>query len=409
MTTERLYYVDSYCTEFEAIVTDCLRIEGRTSILLDQSYFYPTSGGQPFDTGYLDAAQVVDVLMGADGELHHLLAGEAPDLHPGQHIHGRIDWPRRYDHMQQHSGQHLLSQVFYRLFGFETISVHFGASESTLDLDAPTIEPEQLHKAERYANQLVYRTLPIRAYFVGDAQLPSVPLRRPPKVTGAIRIVEIDQFDYSACGGTHVRTTAEIGPIFLIKAERRRGQTRLTFLCGQRSLEDYGRKHQLLGQIASLYSTDIHETPALVARDLAQIKELQRTVDLLQTQLLVYEAAALVQTATPSGAYRIIVQWAAEREINVVKTLANQLQQHPGVVALLGTNRGGKLTVFFARSPDVALHMGNLLRDTLAQFGGKGGGRPDFAQGGMGNTAVGQELLQAALHQLQSDNDKTEG
>jgi alanyl-tRNA synthetase len=377
--------------------------------LLDQSYFYPTSGGQPFDTGELGGQRVVEVLVGSDGELQHFLASQPTDLRPGQTVYGRIDWPRRYDHMQQHSGQHLLSQVFYRLFGFETLSVHFGAHESTLDLDAPMIEPSQLDEAERYANQLAYRTVPIRAYFVDDAELPTIPLRRPPKVTGAIRIVEIEQFDYSACGGTHVRTTGEIGPIKLTKAERRRGQTRLTFLCGQRSLEDYRRKHQLLGQIANLYSTDIHETPTLVARDLTQIKELQRTVDLLQEQLLGYEAAALVQTSPPSGAYRIVVQWSAERAVNALKMLANQLQQHPGVVALLGTNEDGKLSVVFARSPDVDLHMGNLLRDTLARFGGKGGGRPDFAQGGMGNAAVGGELLQAALRQLQAGDDGVKG
>jgi alanyl-tRNA synthetase len=398
--TERLYYIDSYRTTFAAKVIRTAMVNQQPALVLDQTCFYPTSGGQPFDTGELGGQRVIDVSIGENGELLHLLADEAPNLQPGQPIHGVIDWPRRYDHMQQHSGQHLLSQVFYRHFGYETVSVHFGDEESTLDLDTATLELAQLEQAEQAANDLVYASLPITAYFVSDAELPSVPLRRPPKVTGQIRIVEIAKFDYSACGGTHVHTTAEIGPIKLTKQERRRNQVRLTFLCGKRALHDYQNKHRLLTQIATLFSTELTQAPALVERNQMQIKELQRTVETLTTQLLAFEATALVQQATASTPPHIIARLYPDQDANALKTLATLIQQQAGEsVVLFASTVGSKLTLVFARGANATPHMGNLLRDTLAHFGGKGGGRSDFAQGGAADTTIAQAALDYALQQ----------
>jgi alanyl-tRNA synthetase len=369
---------------------------------LDQTAFYPTSGGQPFDTGRLGDRQVVDVVV--DGELFHLLDEELPIASVGQSIHGVIDWPRRYDHMQQHSGQHLLSQVFYRLFGFETVSVHFGATESTLDLDTPSLEQAQLDEAERFANDLVYAALAIKAYTVTEVELPDIPLRRaqraPAKVTGQIRIVEIDGFDYSACGGTHVRTTAEIAPLKLTRQERRRGQTRVTFLCGRRALDDYTAKHRLLSLAAGLYSTELADVPRLVERSLAQAKELQRNVDELSEKLLAYEAEDLVRAAREIKGLRLAAHLFEDKDARALKILATLLQQQPGMVALLASAYGEKLTVVFARAENVSLHAGNLLRSTLQHFGGNGGGRPDFAQGGVADPSVGQALLDFAVQQV---------
>ena len=221
--TERLYYTDAYLTEFDAAVVAVTQLEGRHTLVLDRSAFYPTSGGQPFDTGRLGDYAVVDVAadgMTDGGTVYHILDRAADPALVGQSVHGRVDWPRRHDHMQQHAGQHLISQVFNRLFGYETVSVHFGEEDSTLDLDAAEVRPEQLDKAELMANDLVFRSLPITAYFVGDADLERIPLRRPPKVSGQIRIVEIAGFDWSACGGTHVRTTAEIGAVKFVRQTR---------------------------------------------------------------------------------------------------------------------------------------------------------------------------------------------
>lgn len=400
--TQRLYYTDSYQTEFDATLVAVTTMAGRPAALLDRTCFYPTSGGQPFDRGTLAGHQVVDVVAGDKGEIWHLLAAPLTGVAVGSSVHGLIDWPRRYDHMQQHSGQHLLSQLFYRLFGYETLSVHFGADESTLDLDVATLEPAQRDEAEDKANDLVYTALPIKSYFVSDAELSRVPLRRPPKVSGEIRIVEIDGFDYSACGGTHVRTTAEIGSIKLTKLERRRGQTRLTFLCGKRALRDYAAKHRLLGEIAALFSADASEAPKLIERNLVQLKTLQRELDAANERLLRYEATELADSAGESGQLRIVARLFAGRDINLVKGLAGQLQQQPNVIALLGATADDKLTLIFARSAEVDLHVGQLLRDTLQLAGGKGGGRPDFAQGGVAAPAVGQQLLAAAVEQVKA-------
>lgn len=384
--TKRNYYTDSYTTHFTATLQEVTEHNGRPALLLDQTYFYPTSGGQAHDTGTINQWPVIDVVAGENGQILHVLeALPSPVPEPGP-VECVIDWQRRYDHMQQHSGQHLLSQLLYRLFGMETVSVHFGESESTLDVDAANVTPEQLAQAEREANNLVYTALPITAYFVDESELASVPLRRPPKVSGEIRIVEIQGYDYSACGGTHVRTTAEIGPIKLLRQEKRRGQTRITFLCGKRAINDYLHKHDLLTQAAAIYSTDVDQVPELLARAQEQVKTLQRQVDELTTRLLSFEvdeiAASATTVTTSNGDIHVIAQHWADRPVDALKTVANLLQERPQTVALLATTVGGKATVVFARSDDVGQHMGNLLRDSLKAFGGSGGGRPEFAQGG---------------------------
>jgi alanyl-tRNA synthetase len=400
--TERLYYTDSYQTEFDAQITGSTEIEGRQALILDRTHFYPTSGGQPHDTGVLGEWRVVNVVAVND-EVYHVLADPVHIGDSPQPIRGVIDWPRRHDHMQQHSGQHLISQVFYRLFGYETVSVHFGAEDSTLDLDVASLDPEQMDKAEQVANDLVCDNLPIRAYFVLDSELDNVPVRRPPKVTGEIRIVEIAEFDYSACGGTHCHSTAEIGAIKFTRQEKRRGQTRITFRCGKRAYRDYTAKHQLIVDAAALYSTEIGQVPELIARNLEQIKELQHRVDKLTEQQLAYEAENLVQSAQSLGEYRLVSQQYRDKNVNTVKTLAHLLQAMDKTIALLACADGPKATVVFARHTDVPLHAGNLLRAALAEYGGGGGGRPDFAQGGGVSPDVLAVLLEFAGHKARKE------
>lgn len=400
--TERLYYTDAYRTEFDAAVVAVTELAGRPALFLDQSAFYPTSGGQPYDTGVLAGYSVVDVVV-ADGAVCHILDRAANPALTGQIVQGRVDWPRRHDHMQQHSGQHLISQVFTRLYGYETLSVHFGEEESTLDLDAAELTPEQIDRAELMANDVVFRAIPIQTYFVNDAELDTVPLRRPPKVSGQIRIVEIAGFDWSACGGTHVHTTAEIGAIKFTRQQRMRGQARISFLCGQRALLDYRLKHRLITEAAALYSTDIAQVPELIARDQALNKDLQYRLEQLQSSLLAYEAQDLVQQAMQAGGCAVVARAYDDRDANSLKTLANQLIAEPHTVALLGSSQGGKITVVFARGEQTPLHAGNLLRTSLQRFGGEGGGRPDFAQGGgiaPGNLA---DLIAYALEQAAAE------
>lgn len=409
--TERLYFTDAYAQIFRATVLAVGSRDGKATIQLDRTCFYPTSGGQPFDTGVLAGHPVLDVVAEEDGTVQHLIQGEdaqsgassvaALQTLVGSEVEGEITWSRRYDHMQQHSGQHLLSQVFYRLFGYETASVHFSANESTLDLAVDELSAAQLAEAEAVANELVYAALPIRAYFVTEAELPTVPLRKAPSVRGQIRIVEIDQYDYSACGGTHCRTTAELGPIKCTKVERRRGQVRVTFLCGQRAYRDYVAKHDLLLEAAALFSNEISQVPTLIERNLAQLKGAQKTISRLEDELLQYEATTLRQAAEEHGKLTVIEAVLGGRDINSVKRLATLLQQQPDVVTLFATVEGEKATLCFGSSTgDAQVHMGQLLRATLEAFGGKGGGKADVAQGGGIAPAQVQEALALAKVKL---------
>ena len=297
-------------------------------------------------------------------------------------VSGEIDWSRRYDHMQQHSGQHLLSQVFFRRLGLETVSVHFGDALNTVDLDGPPLSAVQLADVETAANGLVWENRPIRAYWVNDAERDKVPLRRAPAVAGATRIVEIDKFDWSACGGTHVRRTGEIGLIALVRVEKHRGRSRVHFVCGRRALADAARRRGLLAETAGLLDSGVDDVPELVSKLQEALRAAERELKALRDGLVAYQARELLAEAETAGGVRLVAREIADSEPAAVQGLARALISEPGVVALLGCARGGKGTVVFARSEDCSVHVGNLLRDTLRAFGGGGGGRPDFAQGG---------------------------
>ncbi len=376
--TQHLYYTDSYTTEFDAQILSITTVDGHPAALLDRSYFYPTSGGQQHDTGSLNGVAVVDVQVGKDGEILHILA--AP-LSPGP-AHGVIDWPRRFDHMQQHTGQHLLSAAFTLRLNMETVSVHFGADICMLELDTDSVSDAQLAEIETVANYLVLTQLPVTAYEVDESRIAEIPLRRPPKVSGSIRIVEIQGFDWSACGGTHVRNTGEIGPIKLLRSERIRGHSRVHFLCGNRALADYTAKHNLLTATANLLDTRPEEVPDLVAKQMARLKEVERLVRDLQAAQVTFVAQDLLVAAPRENGVRMVLHRSPDLDPAGLKSLAQALTQQAGVIALLACESNGKATVLFARSADGDAHMGNLLRATLTHFGGSGGGRPDMAQGG---------------------------
>jgi len=391
--TTRLYYDDAYLTAFSARVIERTQVGSHPAVRLDHSAFYPTSGGQQHDTGTLGGVAVIDVQVAQDGDVVHLVAAPLPE--DAGEVTGVIDWPRRFDHMQQHSGQHLLSQAFYRLLGLETVSVHFGDELCTLDLAGEAIDPDEMAQVERHANEIVWEDREIRAYEVSDAELPSIPLRRAPKVTGKIRIVEIDNYDWSACGGTHVTRTGSIGPIALLRAERNKGNSRVYFVCGARAVNDARRRRQLLGDAAALLDTAAEDVPALLAARQERMKEQDRLLRAMQEELLGYRAQSLLAQAQTVGNVRLVAGVMDDLDAAGLKSLAAGLVGNPGVVALLACGVGGKGTAIFARSGDVALHAGQLLREMLPRFGGSGGGRPDFAQGGLDGERLA-ELVEAA-------------
>ena len=310
----------------------------------------------------------------------HLLAEPLPE--ETESVSGKIDWARRYDHMQQHSGQHLLSQTFFRRLGLETVSVHFGDALNTVDLDGPPLSAAQLADVETAANEMVWKNRPIRAYWVNEDARGKIPLRRAPAVQGSTRIVEIDKFDWSACGGTHVRRTGEIGLISLLQIEKHRGKSRVHFVCGRRALADAAERRGLLGETAGLLDSGVDDVPELVAKLQEALRSAERELKALREGLVEYQARELLAEAEAAGGLRLVVREMADSEPAAVQRLAGALVAGLGVVALLGCAREGKGTVVFARSEDCSVHVGNLLRDTLRQFGGGGGGRPNFAQGG---------------------------
>ncbi len=392
---ERLYYEDAYVTRFSAQVMERFTHEEQPAVRLSRSAFYPTSGGQPHDTGNLDGTAVVDVQVGADGAVLHLLAEPLPEQ--TVRVSGVIDWPRRYDHMQQHSGQHLLSQTFYRLLGLETVSVHFGDALNTVDLEGPSLSAAQLADVETAANEMVWENRPIRAYWVNEGEQARVPLRRAPTVQGATRIVEIDKFDWSACGGTHVRRTGELGLISLLRFEKHRGRSRVHFVCGGRARADAARRRGLLAETAGLLDSGVDDVPELVSKQQEALKGAERALKALREGLVGYQARELLAAAEIVGGLRLVVEALNDSEPAAVQRLARALISEPGVVALLGCAQRGKGTVVFARSEGCSVHVGNLLRDTLKQFGGGGGGRPDFAQGGGVAAERLRDVLGAAL------------
>lgn len=374
--TVALYLKDPYCRSFAADVQDVRRADDGWEVALDRTAFYPAGGGQPADRGTLGGLPVLDVRE-EQGQVWHLL----PQRPVASHLQGEVDWARRFDHMQQHSGQHILSAVALERLGAETLSFHLGSEVVTVDLDIAVPSPDDILDLEDECNRLVMDDLPVRCYVVTPAELPRLNLRKPPSKGEHTRIVEVVGVDLSPCGGTHVGSTGQIGPIKIRRPERYKGGTRVEFLCGWRALRDYQWKHQALSALARDLSVADREVEAAVRRALAGEREAQRQVEQLRAQLVSYEASALRREAPRRGRVAVVVRAFAGREALEVKQLAAALVAEPSTVALLAavdpTPR-----LYFLRSPEVDLDMRALLHELTRTYGGGGGGRPEIAEGG---------------------------
>ena len=382
--TERLYYDDAYLTEFDARVTACEPAEGGWRLLLDRSAFYPTSGGQPYDTGTMNAARVLDVNVGDDGEVWHLT--DAP-LAVGEAAHGVIDWPRRFDHMQQHAGDHMIASALWRLLGGVTIGLHISRELSTIDVAMPEgvtrISPEDIRRVEADVNERVQRDVPVRCWFPSAGELKTLPLRKPPTVSEHVRVVAIGEDEMVACGGTHPATAGQLGLVKILGVAPARGKMRVSFVAGMRAFNDYQAMYDRAHEAAALLSTSTDNLVSHVAAIQEALKAASLELNRLRREAALrdLEAALAIAPRTPAGA--AVVARMLEGDAGLVKDAAAHLIRRPGVVALLGARVGADSAVFvFARSADVDLHMGKLLSDAARPLGGKGGGRPDFAQGG---------------------------
>jgi alanyl-tRNA synthetase len=397
--TERLYYQDSFRREFDARVISSDASGDRWYTVLDRTAFYPTSGGQPFDTGRLGEAAVLEVLERDDETLLHVTDRQ---VSLGT-IHGVIDWPRRFDHMEQHTGQHLLSAAFVELFAFPTVSFHLGRDVSTIDLCAPGLSQEQLEAAERRVNEIIFDDRQIRVLYGTAEELAAAGIRKKVEREGELRAVEVEGFDRQPCGGTHVNRTGQVGALLLRRLEKVKQNWRVEFVCGARAVRAARHDLETLAETARLLSCGPAELPAMVARAIEERQEGYRTRQRLQEQLAEVEAMMLLTTearAGKPGEPRIVLHVFDNVDVDYLRLLAAKLVAEPLVQALLGARSGGHIV--FAQTPGLPSDMNALLKETLEASGGKGGGTRDFAQGKFAAAANLESLLRDAMKRLRS-------
>jgi len=390
--TERLYYSDSHLIEFEARVVDVTdRVSGWTAIVLDRTAFYPTGGGQPSDTGTLNGLRVVECIDDGDKGVLHVVQGAAPGR--GDAVRGRVDWSRRLDHMQQHTGQHILSQALITLFNAPTRSFRVLDASCEIDIELNNPTAEVIERAVELANNVVWedRAIAIRSVTSGEAA--ELPLRKQPARDGDLRLIEIDGFDLTPCGGTHAYRTGEVGMIAVRSWERAKGLTRIDFVAGVRALADYRKANKSARDVAALFSTGRDDAPQYAAQMVEEHKELNRRVRGLEELAAGVEAEKLLATAVEG----VVTHIFDGRDAESLKKLAHALISHPRTISLLASRDKDTARLVFARSADAIGDMNLLMREACAMLDGRGGGRPDMAQGGGKNV---EKLADALTHAL---------
>ena len=401
--TERLYYTDSHLIEFEARVVDRTeRVSGWTAVTLDRTAFYPTGGGQPSDTGTLNGLRVVECIDDEQNGVLHMIQGRAPEI--GAVVEGRIDWPRRLDHIQQHTGQHILSQAFITLFNAPTRG--FRVLDQSCEIDVELANPTDavIDRAVELANNVIWEDRRVTIKSVTPEEAAQLPLRKDPAREGELRVIEIEGFDLTPCGGTHAFRTGEVGVIAVRAWERAKGLTRIEFLAGGRALADYRRANKTARSVAGLFSAAREDAPKLTARLVEENKDLHRRVRVLEEVAAKVEADELVAETTPNDAgTRLIARVLENRDPESLKHLAQAIIAHPRTVALLGSRDKEAARLVFARSPDGEGDMNALMREACAMLDGRGGGKPDLAQGGGRNIEKLQDAINAAASSLASE------
>jgi alanyl-tRNA synthetase len=388
--TTRLYYDDSFLYDFEAEVREVLETP-RPGLVLDRTAFYPTSGGQVFDTGWLTSdanakLRVTEVADAEDGRVIHYLEAPLRDLKPGTRVHGQIDATRRRDHMQQHSGQHVLSAAFVRLYNMPTVSFHMADEYCSIDLDTPALTKEQVESAERLANEIVLENRAVDIRFASRDEAEKLGLRKlPPPERDELRLIDIRDFDLTACGGTHVSQTGQIASILLRKIEKVRQGWRVEFVAGQRAVATARRDFSTLTDTAALFSAHLYDVPQQARKALDEIKSLRKQYEQSQEELAAAYASVLLSDATEAHGRRLVIRTLSDRDLNFVKLLAQKVTRlSPNVVALLATT-SPQPSLVFAQSAGQPFDMGALMKDAMTKIGGRGGGSKDMAQGGIPN------------------------
>jgi len=409
--TERLYYQDSYLKEFKARILQKVKINNRPAVILDRTAFYPTSGGQPYDKGIIQDIPVVEVVEENDNILH-ILGGELKE-EPNREVVGKIDWERRFDHMQQHSGQHILSGALMKIGGLETLSFHLGEGVCTLDVAKDQFTEGEVRDVEECANAIVWENRPIKCYLVeGTEELKKLNLRKIPQREGKIRIVEVEGFDLSACGGTHCRASGEIGLIKITQKEKRGENIRLEFICGKRAWEDYFGKHERIKGIARRLTVKDTELGEVIERMLEEKKEEEKKLKELKEKLLDYEAREIIKESSwqendKGEKIEIIKKLFEGKDFAEVRELGQKIiQLKDRVVVLFGVKEGKGVKIIFACSYGLNYDLNALVREAGKFIEGRGGGTYHLAQAG-GKKAEGiEEALDFALVNLENFTPK---
>ena len=382
---ERLYYADAYRTQFAADVVQRLTWHGQPAVVLERTAFYPTSGGQPADRGRLGHAQVVDVVeREEDGAVLHVLSEPLER----DHVDGEVAWDRRFEHMQQHTGQHVLSAAFEQVLGARTVGFHLGAETSTIDVDQADLEMEDLLTVEDRANHVVWEDRRIEVQLEDRDALAGRGIEPPPEVEGPVRLVTIaggpstegPPFDANPCGGTHVKRTGEIGTIKIVGIEHRGEDTRVEFICGRRALNDYQKKLQMTSTLGRLLTVGTWELDQAVERLQEENKTLRHERRELRQRLLDLETERLLDDAVSRGACRVVGEVWEDRSPDELRMAALKVAEHRSHVALL-FSISDRTHYCFARAEDADLDVNQLLQQACSRLGGKGGGRPHIAQG----------------------------
>jgi alanyl-tRNA synthetase len=395
--TDRLYYQDSFLYHFDATVRSVIETP-RPALILDRSAFYPTSGGQLHDTGWIVSAadsapsttepsaklRVTEVADLEDGKVVHYLEAPVKNVLPGVHVSGEIDAQRRRDHMQQHSGQHVLSAAFIRLHNLHTVSFHMADDYCSIDLDTPTLSKDQIESAERLANEIILENRPVDIRFVTRDEAAKLGLRKVPVADRELlRLIDIRDWDLSACGGTHVNQTGQIGCILLRKAEKVRHGWRVEFIAGQRAVATARRDFTTLTEAAALFSANIYDVPQQAQKSLDEIRWLRKQREQSQEELAEAQAATLLAETSETNGRKFIVRTFSDRDISSLKLLAQKLTRLSSNSIVLLATTSPQPSLVFAQSLSQPFDMGALMKETTTRLNGRGGGSKDMAQGGI--------------------------
>ncbi|HYF93631.1 MAG TPA: DHHA1 domain-containing protein [Symbiobacteriaceae bacterium] len=395
MSTAKLFHMDAYRTEFAAQVLSCVPAGDKWDVILDQTCFFAMSGGQPSDLGVLGGRRVLDAREDeAAGEIIHTVDGPLSG-----EVRGQVDWQRRLDHSEQHTGQHLLSAAFEHFMDGETVSWHLGADSCTVDIAIDSLTAQQAEQIEVECNRVIRAVLPVMTHVVDKEGVKAFPMRKPPAVDGDIRVVEIQGYDWSGCGGTHVRSTGELGLLKIKSWEKNKKFVRVEFLVGQRAIRDYQRLDQMTRELARSLSIHVMDLPGYVDRSKEECSGLRKQLKMAQERLLEIEAAELLTEARRVGGARVVRQVVGGRPLDEVKLLAGKVAAHAGTVAIFGT-KGAIPQIVLYRSVDLRLDMGAVIRQVLPLIDGKGGGSPVQAQGAGSRPEGLEHALDTALQRI---------